>query len=118
MQLPPWLMIEFLKCVAAAGMLASLAFACWPLWFLDRTGRNHPRWRIAFKLLAMAGVAGWIFFFRHAIQSATTWDGSILSLAMTGGLCWIIYLAAIRAESLAYQEKLRVQTQRNAAKRG
>jgi hypothetical protein len=111
-------MLEFFKCLAAAGMLASLAFACWPMWFFDRHARGKPAWRITVKVLAMAGCGGWFMLFQKGIQATFQLEGSIPALILTVGILWLIYLAAGRAEALAYQQKLRLQAERNAAKRG
>jgi hypothetical protein len=109
-------MIEFFKYAAGAGMLASFVFAYWPVWFLDRTDRSHPYWRILFKLLATLGLFGWMAFFRAGIQASLHIEGGALATCMAVGLLAVIYLSACRAEALAYREKLRLQAERNARK--
>lgn len=109
----------FLATLPALGMLASLAFATRPIWFLDRLEARHPRrraWKFLFCALFFAGVAGWFSVFQAAAESILHLkDGTLFANVLTAGVCWMIYLAAGRGESLAHAEKLRLQAERNAA---
>lgn len=61
-----------LATLPALGMLASIAFATWPIWFLHRLEARHPRrsaWKFLFCALFFAGVAGWFSVFQAAAVS-------------------------------------------------
>lgn len=107
---------HFLKFAAAAGMLASYLFAFRPLWFLARIDRKYPRrwlWRNALKVLVLCGFYGWFSFFREGIWATLDIDEPTLAVVMTVGLMAIIYESTVRAETLALQEKIRLQAEQD-----
>lgn len=85
--------------IMTLGVIASVAFSFWPVWFMVKRAQSNV-WRRGTSLLAVAGMFGWTELFRFFEKSFWGRDG-FLSVLLAGAVLGIMAVNAFRAERLA-----------------